>query len=404
MENALIRILPAFLTGPLPENWDADSPGFVIEVTEPVTEASALLESLASTEPDVLLIDADAPGLDAFTLTQQTLSEYPELAVVIIASDASPERLRRAMVSGAEEYLIRPLEAQDMAAAITAVTSHRTLRKVQRAPEPEAEKKAGLVVGLVSGKGGLGKTTLAANLGIIVAKTPGRNCALVGLESGDGAVLLKLQPKLGLLDLAGTNAVDGQSASYAPEWIKQFSSSHKAGLDYWTWTGTSTNPGAAIPEEFFERLFDTMRHAYSVTIVDFPQISADEAATVMPLLDLIVVVSSSSDLLALRSARTLLDIMPPEVNDRIHMVINRADPTDMISKEDFERTLGRTVEGVIANEARLAAEAINMGAPLVLMQPQSEITGDLKELARSLFDLPVVEEKATSRKRFRLFG
>jgi Flp pilus assembly CpaE family ATPase len=86
------------------------------------------------------------------------------------------------------------------------------------------------------------------------------------------------------------------------------------------------------------------------------------------------------------------------------MIINRADPTDMISKEDFERTLSRTVVGVIANEPRLAAEAINMGAPLVQIQPQSEIATDLHEVAQALFKLPQAEERDHRKKRFRLFG
>jgi len=404
MENALIRILPACLTQDLPAGWDTPGEGTVIEVAPEVVAPDEVIAAIAATEPDVLLLDADAPELDVFALTQAASAARPGLAVVLLAADSSPDRLRRAMLSGAEEYLIKPLDARDMAQAISAVTSHRKLRQVQRAAEPEVQTKTGIIAGVVSGKGGLGKTTLAANLATVVAKTPGQSAALVGLESGDGAVLLSLQPKLGLLDLAGTNSVDGQTSSYAPEWIKQFGTPHKSGLTYWTWQGTGTQPGAAIPEDFFEHLFQTLRAVYSVTIIDFPQLSAEEAASVLPLLDVIVVVSSSSDLLALRSARTLLDTVPDEVSDKVHMVINRADPTDMISKEDFERTLGRSVEGVIANEARLAGEAINMGAPFVLMQPQSEISGDLRELARALFELPAPAETTVARKRFRLFG
>jgi MinD-like ATPase involved in chromosome partitioning or flagellar assembly len=45
-----------------------------------------------------------------------------------------------------------------------------------------------------------------------------------------------------------------------------------------------------------------------------------------------------------------------------------------------------------------------MGAPIVLMQPQSEIATDLLELAQTLFQLPVRDEGEPRRKRFRLFG
>lgn len=405
MENALIRILPVCLADELPAGWDVGAPGYVVEVAPEISAPEEVLPALAMIEPDVLLLDADASDFDAFILTQHALKARPGLAVVIISRDAAPDSLRRAMLSGAEEYLIKPLDAAEMQAAFVSVTSHRTLRQVQRAaPEAPAETKAGVVVGVVAGKGGLGKTTLACNLATLVARTKGREAALVGLESGDGAVLLALQPELGLMDLAGTNAVDGQNANYSSEWVKQFASRHKNGLYYWTWLGSRTQPGAAIPENFFARIFESYRSAFAVTVVDFPLLSPEEIAHVLPLLDVILVVSSSSDLLALRSAKTLLDMIPPELNERVHLIINRADETDMIAREDFENSLGRTVSGVISNQSRLAAEAINMGSPIVMMQPQSDIALNLQELAQQLFDLPTRDSAEPRRKRFLLFG
>lgn len=406
METALIRILPACLADALPAGWDAGAPGFVIELAEPVQQPADILPALAATEPDVLLLDADNPAVDAFAMTQQALAARSGLAVVIVSRDASPDRLRRAMLAGAEEYLIKPLDAEEMNQAIMAVTAHRTLRRVHRAAPVETSSPSapqGIIVGVVSGKGGLGKTMLASNLAMLVARTPGRTAALVGLESGDGAILLSVQPKLGLMDLAGSPS-DAGSTGYTPEWIKQFAAPHKSGLHYWTWQGSSTQPGAPIPEDFFEQLFATLREAFSVTVIDFPMLSAEEVGHVLPLLDSIVVVSSSSDLLALRSARTFLDMIPEAIKERVHIVINRADDSDMISREDFERTLECKISGVVNNESRLSAEAINMGTPVVLMQPQSEIATDLAMLAQSLFQLPTGETRESPKKRFRLFG
>lgn len=402
MENALIRILPACLTDSLPEGWNVASPGTIIEVAAPVQEPDVVVSALDVIEPDVLLIDADYLDLDVFALTEAALAARPDLAVVILSRDAAPEKLRRAMLSGAEEYLLKPLDAPSLASAITAVTSHRTLRRVTRIEAPVEKEVQGVVVGVVAGKGGLGKTTIATNLATIIARTKVRKAAMLGLESGDGAVLLNIQPKLGLLDLAASAADSGDN-SYTEEWIRQFSTPHKSGLVYWSWQGSGTQAGGAMPEDFFQRLFEAMRQNFAVTFVDFPILSPDEATSVLPLLDKILLVSSSSDLLALRSAKTLLDMIPAELEDRVSMIINRADPSDMISKEDFERMLGKTVVGVIANEARLVGEAINMGAPFVIIQKDAEITGDMQELAQVLFDLPaVVEDKG--KRRFRLFG
>ncbi|HVF85903.1 MAG TPA: hypothetical protein VM821_07955 [Abditibacteriaceae bacterium] len=413
MEHSLIRILPVGLTEPLPDGWDLSEPGYLIEVVPALDDASTLAQMVAEIEPDVLLIDADSPAFDAFATTRQALEVQPGLAVIMVSRDVAPERLHQAMLSGAEEYLGKPLGGADTNAAIIAVASHRTLRRVQLTPVADTHTASsggaeatpamnGLIVGIVAGKGGLGKTTVAANLALLAARAPARSAALLGLETGDGAILLNLQPKLGMIDLA-TGSTEDQK-SYTGDWIKQFSVRHKSGLHYWTWQGTATQSGAPIPEHFFEVFFAALRASFAVTVVDFPMLSAEEAAEVLPLLDSVVVVSSTSDLLALRSTKAFLDIMEGADLSNTHVVINRADASDMITREDFENTLGRKVSGVIANQPALTAEAINMGAPVVLMQPQSDIAADLRDVARKVLSLPAAPPPVQKKKLFGFLG
>lgn len=401
MQSSLIRILPACLTDPLPAGWEKAPAGYVIEVMPEVEAPEAVIISLQATEADLLLLDGDKPGIDAFTLTEAVLVALPNVAVVILSSDSSPDRLRRAMLAGVEEYLIKPLDATAMRDSIIAVASHRTLRVVQDTVEvaPAAEG-GGIVVGIVSGKGGLGKTTIATNLAAIVAKTPGRTAALVGMESGDASVLLSLQPKLGLLDMAGAS---GDETAYTADWLGHFTSQHRTGIHYFTWQGTSTQVPDGMPDDFFHNLFEMFRRTYSATIVDFPLLSPEEAQVSLPLVDIIVVVSSSSDLLALKATKSFLDVVPPEIEQRVRIIINRADSTDMISREDFEKTLNAKVLATLPNQPKIASEAINMGSPFALTQKESELAINLKVIAQRLFKLPAeVEEKP--RRRFMLFS
>lgn len=404
MESSLIRILPACLTEPLPAGWDKTPKEFVIEVMPEVEEAAGVVMALATTEPDILLLDADAPGADVFALAGKALEAREDLAVVLVSSDSAPERLRKAMLAGAEEYLIKPLEADALRESILNIAGHRTLRVVQRNPEDVVtDDVQGLIVGVVSGKGGLGKTTLAANMATIVAKAPGKSAAMIGLDSGDGAVLLNLQPKLGLLDLAAEESEQRDETGYAIDWLRQFGIAHRSGVYYWTWQGSGTQGGADIPEDFFQSLFASCRRAYSVTFVDFPLLSPDEAQGVLPMLDVILMVSSSSDLLALRSTKTFLDNVPEEFGPRVRILINRADASDMISREDFENMLEFKIAAVLPNQPEIAAQAINMGSPFVLTQPQSDLASTLRTLAQVLFKLPVAEDAGKPKKRFMLF-
>lgn len=404
MESSLIRILPACLTEPLPHGWDSSNAEFVIEVMPEVEQPQAVVLALPTTEPDILLLDADFPGVDVFEIAAQALAVRESLAVVLVSAENSPEKLRRAMLAGAEEYLIKPLDGPALRDSILNIAGHRTLRVVQRNEEEQAAVEAanGLVVGVVSGKGGLGKTTLAVNMATVVAAAPGKTAGLIGLESGDGSVLLNLQPKLGLFDLAG-NDERREEGGYAIDWMRQFATNHKMGLSYWQWTGHSSQPSEGIPEDFVPALFDTCRRAQSVTFIDFPIMTPDELAGVLPLLDVILIITSSSDLLAMRSTKGFLDQVPEELAPRVRVIINRSDPTDMISRDDFEAALEHKIAAVLPNQPTIAAQAINMGSPFVLTQPTSELAVTVKQLAQVLFRLPQSDDSNKPRKRFMLF-
>ena len=402
MDSSLIRILPACLTETLPEGWAESPAGFVLEVMPGVEQPEAVVISLQTTEPDLLLLDGDFPGFDPFTLPEAALAAQPGLAVVIVSSDSSPDRLRRAMLAGVEEYLIKPLDGQAMRESIVAIASHRTLRVVvDRREAPAGVVEDGLVVGIVSGKGGMGKTTIATNLAALVAKSPGKSAALVGMESGDASVLLNIQPKQGMMDMAGAS---GDESAYSAEWLKHFATRNKTGISYWTWHGTATQHPSGMPDDFFPNLFNTFRKSFAVTLVDFPLLSPDEAALTLPLLDIIVVITSSSDLLALKATKSFIDMVPSEISQRVRLIINRADDTDMISRDDFESMLGTKVLASLPNLPKIASEAINMGSPFVLTQPQSELTVNLRAVAQRLFKLPADSQAERPKRRFSLFN
>ncbi len=408
MESQLIRILPACLTEPLPKGWDTSSPEYLVEVMPSVDQPAAIVMALPTTEPDILLIDADFEGTDMFEVAAAALQERPELAVVMISREGAPELLRKAMFAGAEEYLIKPIDGKTLRASLVGIAEHRTLRVVTSdeanfAPEEHAQ---GLVVGVMSGKGGLGKTTLATNMAAVVAKSANKTAGLIALESGDGAVLLNLNPKLGLFDLSAGEEAQRAEGGYTVDWMQQFATTHKSGLHYLQWEGSNSVMPDGIPDDFLEALFNSCRRAQSVTFVDFGLLTPDEAALMFPMLDVILVISSSSDLLALRATKTFLDLIPTELSPRVRVIINRSDPTDMISREDYESALDDQykIAAVLPNEPQVASQSINMGSPFVVTQPTSELTSTVKQLAQVLFRLPVEAENAKPKRRFTLFG
>jgi pilus assembly protein CpaE len=402
----LIRVLPACLKDSLPSGWDKVMDGYILETMPTVDHPAAVSLSIQTTEPDILLVDGDFPGLNLISLVKEAHKARAGIAVIVLATDHTQRLLHQAMLAGVEEYLQKPVDATKLLGALLAVASRRTLRAAATHAEvQESSNEQGRVVGIVSGKGGLGKTTIATNLAALIANSK-QNTSLVGFESGDGAVLLDLQPRLGLYDMihaqaSRENAEDEKT--FNVEWMKQYATSHRCGLQYWTWKGSSPLVATEIPPQFVKTFMESCRVAFAYTFIDFPNLVEGEFATLLPLLDVVLIVSSTSDLLALRSTKNLLDVVTPEYRRRVRVIVNRADSQDMISIKDFEEALGYRAAATLPNSPQVAAAAINMGAPLTISHQPTELSNSFADLSRQLFKLPSAKAEQKPMKRFGFF-
>lgn len=404
--RSLIRVLPACLKDPLPRGWDKAMEGYLIETMPTVDHPAAVSLSIQSTEPDILLVDGDFPNLDLLSMAREAHKARGDVAVIVFATDNTQRLLHQAMLAGVEEFLQKPVDAKRLQEVLLSVASRRTLREAAVNTEiNDTVSKQGRVVGVISGKGGLGKTTIATNLAALLAKSK-QNSALVGFESGDGAVLLNLQPRLGLFDMiaALSNRENTEEEKiYSVEWMKQYATSHHSGLQYWTWKGASAQSSFTVPPQFINTFMESCRVAYDYTLIDFPNLVDGEFAALLPLLDVVIIVSSTCDLLAVRSTKNILDQVTPEFRRRIRIIINRADKQDMIGKDDFEEALGYKAAATLPNLPQVAAAAINMGAPLTTSHQSTPLSESLIALSQQLFKLPSAKVEQKAPKRFGIF-
>src|SRR5207253_1900031 len=122
---------------------------------------------------------------------------------IMMSVQGEPDYLRRAMLAGAREFLVKPFSSDELAASIRQV-HQRERQKMERvastrpaaqaptnghAPGP-VETHNGQVVTFFSPKGGVGRTTLAVNFAVAARAELGKKVALVdgGLQFGDVGV------------------------------------------------------------------------------------------------------------------------------------------------------------------------------------------------------------------------
>jgi two-component system response regulator HydG len=99
--------------------------GFEVVVAEDGYKALARLQETA---PDVLLTDLRMPGLDGIELLKKAREVYPDLVVVLMTAFAGVETAVRAMQEGAEDYLTKPLQIDELVLVIERALERRKLR------------------------------------------------------------------------------------------------------------------------------------------------------------------------------------------------------------------------------------------------------------------------------------
>ena len=159
---------------------------------------SSLLEAMEKGdegEAALLLLDVRMPDMDGITATEIISNTVPESPIIMMSVQGEQDYLRRSMLAGAREFLVKPFSADELVNAIRHV---HELEKVKRARYAQAApagappsaagggapSEKGKVITLFSPKGGVGRTTIATNLAVALHQATGQPVALV-----DGSLL-----------------------------------------------------------------------------------------------------------------------------------------------------------------------------------------------------------------------
>lgn len=89
------------------------------------------LELFNSTEPDLVLLDLAMPNMDGFEVMRR-LRSLPDRAsapvpIVVLTADVTPETKRKALTSGANDFLTKPFEHEEVLARVANLLETRTL-------------------------------------------------------------------------------------------------------------------------------------------------------------------------------------------------------------------------------------------------------------------------------------
>lgn len=239
----------------------------------------------------------------------------------------------------------------------------------------ETAASRGRVVSVLSPKGGVGKTTVATNLAVGLAKAAPGSTVLVDLDVqfGDVASALNLTPEHTLADM-----VQGSVSSDAMV-LKTFLTQHETGL--YVVCGVDS-PAAAdgVTADDVSRLLTTLAGEFRYVVVDTaPGMTEHTLAALDQTTDPLLV--TSLDVPGVRGMRKELATLDElgMFPGRRYIVLNLADKGSWLSVADAEATIGTSVDLVIPRSKVIPA-SVNLGVPLLQTGGRDPMTRRLRTL------------------------
>ena len=305
----------------------------------------------------------------------------PEMVLVgVHAAEGEPGEVSSAAIvqlvrEGVSDFLRRPIPLREL----------RQLFDRLRPHDAAVRRQLGTCIAFISNKGGVGKSTLAVNTAVSLARRYPEEVLLIdaSLQMGVCAAMLNLEPRTTLLDAFE------QRQRLDETLIRQLAIPHESGL---LLLAAPSDPVAAadIDDQSMTRLLNLARRTFRYVVVDtfplFDQIVMtvlDIASRAFVVLDNVV----PTVLSAVQLLKLLEELQFPQ--QRTGVVVNRFQRvTGNPSIDDVARSLRLSVDHVIPYDRRAIASA-NSGRPFAMdMVRFSKLHRAMESLVNSV-DQPV---------------
>ena len=336
---------------------------------------------VGQTHPDIGVVTIDHDADKALELIEGLQSSSPQCSILVVSSLSDGQLILKAMRAGAKEFLTQPVRVEDLVSAIERIGN-------QRFGTGDGKTRNSTVIAVAGSTGGVGTTSLAVNLGCVLATRPQNSVALIDLDLtlGDADVFLDTIPDYTLVDVA-------QNISRLDfTLLKRSLTKHSSGL-YLLPRPIQLQDTSLIAPEDLQRVVGLLKATFSHLIFDLSKSYTPVDMVALEAAGHILLVTQL-DLPCLRNVvRLLMSLDEVEsIKERIKIVVNRVGlQNGQISMKKAQETIGRDVFWQIPDDYKLMAEVRNNGVPLVEHAPRAGLTQSVVGLANILSDSDAVE-------------
>ncbi|HSM55739.1 MAG TPA: response regulator [Candidatus Sulfomarinibacteraceae bacterium] len=331
------------------------------------------LDRVKEEEPDLLILDVMMPDISGHELCEIIRNDEETAHVPILMLTARAQAVDReaALASGADDYLSKPVKPETLMSHIDALLHPATAA-------PDDERPGSYVVSFFGMRGGVGRTTLAANLGTALRMASSQEVCVIDLSPSGGQLTAHLRLATGATwnDLPTIKELDWPA-------LKQTLLLHRCGMRV---LAAPAQPQLAIAPsgELAAAVLSLLRWRGRFVIVDLPPVLNPAVQAVLERSDMVFQVVTG-DIVSVQMARhTARSLERMELSGHKAYLLNQVTPTAQLSTEAVEKGLrSRLAFNVGYDENQLRALA--QGVPLTLTKARSPLPSTVRQMASAIW-------------------
>jgi pilus assembly protein CpaE len=332
--------------------------------------------------PDVIVLSMEEPVARAVQTMNSLADALPETPIIVYSSLSDASSVRRAMVSGARDYLVKPPRPEELARAIYAVLEQEERRRTRLLGDTAATAARGTVLTVFGAKGGIGKTTISTNLASSLCRHSNSSVAIVDMDTrfGDVAIMMDVVVEFSIADV-GRNI-----ETVNRENISDYLVRHSSGVEILPAPLHPTEWGA-LSRQHITKIVDLLAQTHDYVVVDTPGAFNELVATALECANIILLVTSM-DIASIKDTALALEMLRAASvsEDKVKLVINHSTSSNSLRAEDVERVLEYQVYWRIPHDVAVS-NSNQLGQPIVLAKPYARASRAITDIAHNLSGL-----------------
>jgi pilus assembly protein CpaE len=349
----------------------------------------ALEERHGAGEPLIVVFGPSYAEADGLGQVEKLTRQRPEVGAVLVVEELSTQTLQAALRSGVKDVALatEPGQLLEAVSRVAETLNVLPVRPTTTGPGA-APSDQGRVVTVFSTKGGAGKSVVASNLAIVLARKSDKPVVLVDadLQFGDVAVMLKLTPQHTIVDAVGSmHRLD-------PQLLQSLLIKHEQSGLYVLPAPLEPAFADQVSAADLAKIVQILQTFAGYVVIDTPAQFNDVVLNLLEVSDDILLIAGM-DIPNIKNVKrglqTLRLLNTPM--SKIKLVLNRANSKVKLDVSEVERALGVKADCLVPSDI-VVPQSVNKGVPAVLDAPKSGVSKSLAQFADLL-----ISERAVAR-------